>query len=508
MGPREYVIREENIASVTWLWPEVALALGAILVLLCGVALPRNPRNRTLLVAVTFAFLAVAALALTLLPVGVSKPLFGGLLTHDGLSLFFRWLFLGAGVLAVVLVARSPELPDARIGEYLALLLVLLAALGLMASSSNLLTIYLSIELVSILSYVLTGFRGSDPRGSEAALKYVIYGGVASGVMLFGMSYLFGLFGTLELAELRVRLLALQGSADARMAELTLLLAIVFVLAGLGYKVAAVPWHMWAPDVYEGAPTPFTACLSVAPKAAGFAVMLRLFFSTLGTGEGGAIASLPIPALLGLAAVATMTLGNLAALGQTNLKRLLAWSAIAHSGYLLVGLACGTRQGNTAVLLYLVLYLLMNVGAFAVVEAVARRTGGETLATYRGLAKRAPLAAATFAVFLFSLTGLPPLAGFIGKFYLFHAVVSRAGAASGSDAAAWWGLAIAAVLNTALSLYYYARIVRVMFLEQPTTDEPLRIDAGQAGLVAALCASVVVLGIYWAPLHAWVEQAL
>jgi NADH-quinone oxidoreductase subunit N len=370
--------------------------------------------------------------------------------------------------------------------------------------------VYLSIELVSMVSYVLAGFRKGDRKAAEGSLKYVIYGGVASGVMLFGMSYLYGLTGTTGLVELGQRIATLQMTAATKMA---LVIGIVFVTAGVGYKVAAVPWHMWCPDVYEGAPTPFTAFLSVGPKAAGFALALRFFHSAFAsptaaaTGFADALAGIPWPAVVGVVSAVTMTLGNFTALSQTNLKRLLAYSSIAHAGYTLMGLSAISDLGNQAVMIYMLVYLVMNLGAFLVVILVAEATGSESILDYKGLARRHPVAAVTFAIFLFSLTGLPPFAGFVGKWYLFYAVFERVGGPSGT----WYALLLLiGALNTAVSLYYYVRIVRAMFIDPPYADAATAIapKVGYQVLLGAFSVLVLVFGVWWTPMVEWTGASL
>jgi NADH-quinone oxidoreductase subunit N len=366
-----------------------------------------------------------------------------------------------------------------------------------------------------MVSYVLAGFRKGDRKAAEGSLKYVIYGGVASGVMLFGMSYLYGLTGTTSLLELGGRIQAIQaGGLSLAATKIALVVAIVFVTAGIGYKVAAVPWHMWCPDVYEGAPTPFTAFLSVGPKAAGFALALRFFHSALAgptgalpAGFADALGGIPWPAVVGVVAAVTMTLGNLTALGQTNLKRLLAYSSIAHAGYTLMGLSAVSGRGIQAVMIYMLVYLVMNVGAFVVVILVAEATGSESILDYKGLAKRHPVAAVSFAIFLFSLTGLPPFAGFAGKWYLFYAVFERIDGPGGG----WYGmLALVGALNTAISLYYYVRIVRAMFIDAPYVENPAPIKprVGYQLVLGAASAFVLVFGIWWAPMVEWTQASL
>jgi NADH-quinone oxidoreductase subunit N len=270
---------------------------------------------------------------------------------------------------------------------------------------------------------------------------------------------------------------------------------------------------MWCPDVYEGAPTPFTAFLSVGPKAAGFALALRFFHSALagpGSGEAGfaeALAGIPWPAVVGVVAAVTMTLGNLTALGQTNLKRLLAYSSIAHAGYTLMGLSAISGRGVQAVMIYMLVYLVMNVGAFVVVILVAEATGSESILDYKGLARRHPLAAVTFAIFLFSLTGLPPFAGFAGKWYLFYAVFERIGGPAGG----WYAmLALVGALNTAVSLYYYVRIVRAMFIDPPYVEHPtaIRPRVGYQLLLGGASAFILLFGVWWTPMIEWTQASL
>ncbi|HLD35119.1 MAG TPA: NADH-quinone oxidoreductase subunit N, partial [Planctomycetota bacterium] len=358
---------------------------------------------------------------------------------------------------------------------------------------------------------------------SEAGLKYVIYGAIASGIMIYGMALLYGLYGTISLPELTN---AVTNTPKFGAGILTLSAALFMVFVGFGYKIAAVPVHMWCPDVYEGAPTEITAFLSVAPKAAGFAIIIRFFFGMI-----PAIPELSISnsaqfqgywqTILAVISVLTMTVGNLAALHQTNLKRLLAYSSIAHAGYILMGLVILTTSGIQAIVLYLPIYLFMNMGAFFVVYIIEhrsdhepllgrseRQTGRVDISEYEGLGWRMPFLGVMMAIFLFSLVGLPPLAGFIGKFYLFAAVID----------AHWYILAVLGVLNGVVSLYYYARIVRAMWLNVPSDSSVIPASAfgetspsgGQSGiqsvglfntiLLLIFVIPVLVLGIWWTPL--------
>src|SRR2546427_5636051 len=503
----------DNLQSLRFFWPESVLTVAVIAMFGQDMVVRRSKWRVPSLVVGALFWLAATAAATWATPGGIT-PLFGGLLQHDPLRMFFAWLFLGAAVLTVIIVPRSGQISPARLGEFIALLFALLLGMFLMASATDLLMIYLSVETVSLVSYVLTSFRRADRKANEAALKYVIYGGVASGVMLYGMSILYGLFTTTrvtgdggigaQLAAVTSRLFMAQALGGQPAAQLALVVAVVFVLAGVGYKIASVPFHMWCPDVYEGAPTPFTAFLSVGPKAAGFAVAIRFFFSPFEQqvpGGGYApITDLPWPAIIGIISAITMTLGNLTAIVQSNLKRMLAYSSIAHAGYLLMGLAAASAAGVQSILVYLIVYVLMNVGAFLLIIAVARVTGGDQITDFHRLGSKAPIAAFALTVFLFSLTGIPPFAGFAGKYLIFAAVVQRGGF--------WYVLlAVIGVLNSAVSLFYYARIIKAMYLEDAVDERPLVEPAVYTWLIVAMAVPILPPGLFWAPLVRWAANA-
>ncbi|MGZ3427213.1 MAG: NADH-quinone oxidoreductase subunit N, partial [Polyangia bacterium] len=382
----------DNAHSLTAFLPELVLAGAVLLVLALDLAVGRL---RIGVVAALTVGAVAASAAATLWTAQAPRALFFELLARDPFADFFKLLFAATAALVAFVSLRAGDAIEESAAEFYALLLTTTIGMMLMAAAVDLLTAYLSLETVSIMSYVLAGFRRRSRQSAEAALKYIIYGGVASGVMLYGMSLLYGLAGSTSFA-------AILQAAGSTPAPATVVVAVVLCLAGFGYKIASVPFHMWCPDVYEGAPTAVTAFLSVGPKAAGFALLLRFCAGVLPAELGGAAA--PWPLLFALVAAATMTLGNLAALGQTNVKRLLAYSSIAHAGYLLLALTAGGHDGARALLLYLVAYLFMSLGAFVVVLAVAERGVGDELPAWRGLGRRAPWAAATMAIFLFSLT--------------------------------------------------------------------------------------------------------
>jgi NADH-quinone oxidoreductase subunit N len=503
---------EFNIASAAWFRPELVLTAGVLLLFLLDLGWKQSRHRVLILTLGALACVGVAGGCLAFQP-SESRAMFNGMIASDRFATFFKWLFLAAGALTVLIASRSDEFTSPRIGVFYALLLSVVLGMFLMASSLDLLMLYLAVELVSLPSYAIAGYKPGDRRAAEASLKYVIYGGVASGIMLFGLSYIYGLTGSTSLTSLGVRLESLAapasagGQAGLRMA---LLVAVIFVFCGIGYKIAAVPWHMWCPDVYEGAPTPFTAFLSVGPKAAGMALAIRVFYTALASGpdsEGFArgLIDVPWPAIVGAVAAVTMTLGNLTALHQNNLKRLLAYSSISHAGYALMGLAAASQLGVQSVMIYMLVYLVMNLGAFLAVIAIGQATGSETIADCKGLVHRHPLLAITFAVFLFSLTGLPPLAGFTAKWYLFVSVLNH----YSEDGGGWYvALAIVAALNTAVSLYYYVRIVRAMFIDQPVGELVVRPKVSYQIMLGTFSAALLLFGIWWTPIVEWTQWSL
>ena len=458
--------------------------------------------------------LGVTAVFLAVQPAGAGS-LFNGMIATDGFATFFKWLFLLAAALTVLISAPGKDFPPQRIGEFYGLMMAMMLGLFLMASATDLLMVYLSIELVSLCSYVLAGFKKGDRRAAEASLKYVIYGGVASGVMLFGMSYLYGLLGTTSLGALFGHIQHLQATGlPAAATKLTLVVAMVLVTAGVGYKIAAVPWHMWCPDVYEGAPTPFTAFLSVGPKAAGFAVALRLFYG----------------ALSGPSAVT-------AGLRRGGGRRPLAGHHRRHGGgHHDARQPDGAGADQPEAPAGLLVDRPRRLHAHGALGRVGSRHAGHhdlhadlrgdepgrpswssswsprpparsRSSTTAGLAKRHPLAATTFAIFLFSLTGIPPFAGFVGKWYLFVAVLDRVPGPGGN----WYAvLAIIGAVNSAISLYYYARVIRAMFIDAALRRAP----AGPGHpvlyqlLLSASAVAVLVFGVWWTPMVDWTVASL
>ena len=468
-----------NIQSIPYFIPELILvvfAVGAILVDLV------NKGKNTERVAYV-ALIGVAATLSAVIVVGsTERSLFLGMVRLDSFAVFFKILILIATAVTVVFSIKSDELDPRIKGEYYALLIAVTFGMFLMVSSTNLLMIFISLETVSLTSYILAGFLTHNPRSSEAAFKYITYGAVASGTMLFGFSLLFGLTGTGDVMQISSRLTEMFSAGEAY--PPVVLVIITFILAGVGYKMASVPFHMWSPDVYEGAPIPITAFLSVASKAAGFALFIRLFYSTFQSSN--LLGSVDWSLMLAIVSALTMTVGNLAALPQQNVKRLLAYSSIAHGGYLLMGAVLLTPEGLQAILFYLIVYLFMNLGAFFVVILIANELGSETIDGYRNLWSRAPFVAVAMAIFLFSLTGIPPFAGFFGKWLLFVAVIKQE---------LYW-LAIIGLLNSVVSLYYYAQIVKAMFLETSDEAETISFSRGNVALLIVFVVPTLVIG-FW-----------
>jgi len=427
----------------------------------------------------------------------------GNLVVVDGMAGYFRLLFVFAGLATVLFAWTSEEIMGRNRenrSEFFSMTVLLTAAMCVMAEARDILMLFLSMEAVGLISYVMAGYMRGSLRSTEASLKYVLFGAVSSAIMLYGLSLFYGLTGSLGFAAMREALMA--GDAN----PFTLLVAVILVIAGMSYKIAAVPFHFWCPDVYEGAPTPVSALFSVGPKAAGFALMIRFFYTVLAAGPD-AVASSPIvqqinwPLLMSVIAAATMTYGNLVALRQDNVKRMLAYSSIAHVGYLLMGFVLLTDAGLAAILFYLLVYTLMNLGAFFYVVAINNHLKSENLADWVGVGFRAPWAGAMMVVFLASLTGVPPFAGFVGKLYLFTAVMDRA---------LYW-LVIVAGLNSVVSLYYYFKVVKAIFLTRPAEGadtSPLKLHWLQYGVLAVMAIPTLGLGLFFGEFKELADTAI
>jgi len=456
-----------------YILPELVLTGGSLLVLIADVLLPRGSKALGWI-----ALLAIAATAASLAPfTSTHVEVAHGLLAVDRFALFFKVLFLGAAAITVLMSMKYLEIERVSPGEYYFLILCSTLGMMVMAGGIDLISIFIGLETMAVAFYILAGFIKPNPRSNEAAVKYFLLGAFSLGILLYGMSLMYGLSGT---TGLRAMATAFVGQErDPR-----LVLAVILVVAGVGFKIAAVPFHMWAPDVYEGAPTPVTAFLSVGSKAASFAMLLRIFL------EGMPSLNADWRILFEVLAIVTMTVGNLAALTQSNLKRMLAYSSIAHAGYLLIGVVAagaGYSRGVTAALVYLFIYAFMQLGAFAVIILMRRQEIiGDELKDLSGLSQRNPVAAFAMLLFMLSLGGIPPTAGFMGKFWLFSAAI---------EAGFVW-LAVIGVLNSAISLYYYIRVVVFMYLKKDVVGSQPVFSPGLGIAVAAAVVATIVLGVY------------
>jgi NADH-quinone oxidoreductase subunit N len=483
-----------NLSDFYYLLPEIVLTTGALLLLLADLMTPRD--KQSILAWVTLGVLGATAVAL--IPVAdANLQVSRGLISVDRFALFFKVIFLGSAALTVLMSVKYLDVEGTRAGEYYFLILCATLGMMFMAGGTDLITLFIGLETMAISFYILTGFLKPSRRSNEAAVKYFLLGAFSLGILLYGMSLMYGLSGT---TNLRAIATALAGQeSDPR-----LVLAVILVVAGMGFKIAAVPFHMWAPDVYEGAPTPITGFLSVGSKAASFAMLLRIFVESLPMMRAESASSLqPSPAIgwgvmFYVLAVVSMTVGNFAALTQSNLKRMLAYSSIAHAGYLLIGVVAGTARGVTAMLVYLFVYAFMQLGAFAVLVLMRRHdVVGDELKDLNGLFFRQPFAAMAMLLFMLSLGGIPPTAGFMGKFWLFSAAI---------ESGYVW-LAVIGVLNSAVSLYYYIRIVVYMMLKnEPAGSEPRQSPAIAVAMGVAVLATLV-LGIYPQPLFEFAQAS-
>ena len=416
------------------------------------------------------------------------QSLFGGTYVEDGLSLFAKRLFIASAALSVLgSITRSGLQADAasshypferRSGEYYFSLLASLLGMMVLASARELVLLFVAFELMSIPLFVLSGFLKRETTASEAALKFFLVGTASSAVVLFGLSFVFGVTGTTDISAIPA--VIARGDALA-------MLGMALLLAGLGFKIAAFPFHMWAPDTYEAASTPFVAWLSVAPKAAGFIVIVRLFLEGVGPA-----ALVWLPAVSALAGITIVT-GNLMAIPQQNIKRLLAYSGIAHIGYMLVGIAALSASGVGMVLFYMVAYLFGNMGAFLVVEVVSRAEQSDGIDAYRGLAQRSPLLALSMLLFLLSLGGIPFVAGFWAKLYVFVVAIERG----------LYLLVFVGAVLTVVALYYYLLVARRMYIEPSARVEPVPVPGPLAVAIFVCVAGVVGMGVYPGP---WVAE--
>ncbi len=452
-----------NLAELSLLKPEIFLACASMLFLVAGV-LRRDEKAEGLVAILSLIALAVTGWLVLATPVS-AVPVLGGMVIADSFAVLMKLLIV-AGLAAAIALAMGQN-KGKRMGCFEYPLLVLFAGLGmmLMVSAGNLLGVYVGLEMQSLALYVLAAIRRDDARSSEAGVKYFVLGALASGMLLFGMSLVYGFTGSLEFGKI--------ATAIGPIPSMGVIVGMVFILAGVAFKISAVPFHMWTPDVYEGAPTPVTALFAIVPKLAGMALLIRLV-----TGPFGGMTE-DWQQILCFLAGASMIWASFAALAQTNIKRLMAYSSIGNMGYALMGVAAGSAGGMGGVILYMAIYMVMSAGVFGII--LMMRRGGqplEQIADLAGLSRTRPLAAYALAILLFSMAGIPPMAGFFGKMFVFQAAV-----ASGLVT-----LAVIGVLTSVIAAYYYIRLIKIMFFDEPVPawdKEPLSTPALVAGIAVA-----------------------
>lgn len=492
---------------IEWIFailPEILLvALLAVVLLYDRFLTAETRRNVGLLTAWGAFAILIVTLSLWLIW-GIPDPIkaltteslyWGGMIRNDLITLVFRVMFLLALLLTSLITVDVKRLQR---GEFYALLIAATVGFTLMAASADLIMLYIALETASISSYVLAGFRTEDEESVEAGMKYFVYGAVATGIMLYGMSILYGVFSSHGFSTTNFYAMGQLLSQGAILSEANglLLLSAALIIVGFGFKISAVPFHFWTPDVYHGSPTSFTAFVSTASKAAGFAIFLRIF-SAGAFGMAGQQAQ-GWWALLVSMCVITMTLGNFAAIFQNNIKRMLAYSSIAQAGYALIGLVAFTPDGSGATVFYLLMYVFTNIAAFGVIILISNVSGSNDMRDLYGLNRRSPYLALVMLFALLSLGGIPPTAGFIGKFFIFKAAV---------DAGYWW-LAMLGILNAFVALYYYLNVVKYMYLYR-SDEEDVAIPvsrAAQIGLGVSLF-FIIFLGVYAGPAYDWTREA-
>lgn len=460
--------------------PEILMTAFALIVLLIDLLIKR----KEIVALVSIAGVALIALSL----VGSSGATFGGMYIADGYSMFFKFIFFINVILSVLISMKYIIIEKINYGEYYSLILFSTLGMMIMASAADLIVLYLGLELMALSTYILAGFIRHEARSSEAALKYFLLGAFSSAFLLYGISIIYGLTGTTDISAIAAFV-----SEKGLSSNSALLLSVLMLTVAFGFKIAAAPFHMWAPDVYEGAPTSITAFMSVGPKAAGFAVLGRVFMIAF------ASVKLDWTTILAILSILTMGIGNIVALSQTNIKRMLAYSSIAHAGYALLGIISANNEGIASMMNYLMIYAFMNIGAFAVI-IMLRSEGfrGENIHDYEGLAKHHPLAAALMLIFMFSLTGIPPTAGFIGKLYVFLAAIN----------AGYTWLVVIAVIFSAISAFFYLRIVMFMYMRDPKMEVTLTKSLGTGIVIGITTVAVLFIGVFPSYLLNFAKEAI
>ncbi|HZK43533.1 MAG TPA: NADH-quinone oxidoreductase subunit N [Syntrophomonadaceae bacterium] len=465
--------------DITLLSTEILVAVLGLVVLVLGLTLPSKGKN----IVGGFTIIALIIILINaIFSYGIEANLFNGVYVIDNFGSFFKLLFLASGILVMLSAKEYTKQFAQRSSEFYSFMVFALLGMIVMSCANELMTLYIGLELMTVSFYILTAYLLNDELSAEAGLKYLILGAISSAILLFGMSLIYAISGTTIISEI---------VANLRI-EPVLITGIILMIGGFAFKISVIPFHMWAPDIYEGAPTPVTAFLSVASKAAGFAAMLRVF-----------VIGLPIAAfdwgfILAILAAITMIAGNLMALKQTNIKRMLAYSSIAQAGYILVGLIAFNVYGLKGVLFYAMLYVFSNLGAFAIATSVEVVAGDTQITSFNGLGKRSPFMAAIMTVCLLSLAGIPPMAGFVGKFYLF----------AGAIQAGYLWLAFIGLIMSMISVYYYLNVAKAMYIGDAVDEKPIKSSFSTQVVLWTCLAGTLLIGIYPAPLSKLVQSAI
>jgi NADH-quinone oxidoreductase subunit N len=479
-----FVLEPVMLAAIL---PEIMLLVLAMLVLAMDLSWKvEQKRNLGWLTAGGLVLIGVVLLLIDR-PTDTSQSFWGGMVRYDWLAFTFKMLFLFGGAITCLFAMEIDHL--GKRGEFYLLLLASMIGMCFMASAGDLIMLYLAIEATSIPLYVLAGFLTRDQKSPESGFKYLLFGALTSTIMLYGFSLFYGFAGTTNLYDLAKMF---QGSAASLQALVPLIGALLLVLVGFGFKISAVPFHFWAPDVYEGAPTPVAGFLSTASKAAGFAVLMRVLMAAMPPD------TLPYwTVVVAVLSVASMTLGNAAALAQRNIKRLLAYSSIAHAGYALIGIVAASQFGLASVVFYMVAYIVTNLAAFGIVATFWRVSRSDDVEAYYGLSRRSPGLALAMLVAFLSLAGMPPLGGFVGKVFVFAAAVN--------SGLVW--LAVVGVLNSIVGLYYYLTVLKYVYLYPPKDTQPIPVARPYAIALVVLVFGIILIGTLFGPWFTWSSAA-
>lgn len=481
---------KQTLNSLSGFIPETVLIATVIVCLFLDLIL----RKKSVVVAVA----GIAGLLVSgyyaYLQFGLKEIIFTGMVVVDPFAVFFKILFVVSTIFVILFAISSKEIQEStHHNEYVYLMTAMALGAFIMASATNMILMYLSLETVSISSYILSGYTKRIKRSSESAMKYVIYGAASSGIMIYGMSLLYGFTGSMNVYEIAALL-----SKSSVTGSPLVVMSLIMILAGFGYKISSVPFHFWTPDVYEGAPVPVTAFLAVTSSAAGFAVMIRFFIVTflqnnsLIGGKFQLIPGINWTEIIIVLSVASMIIGNFTAVWQQSVKRMLAYSSIAQGGYIMLGLTVANQQGITAMIIYLIGYLFMTLGAFYVVILVSNKVDSDELVDMKGFGYKSPVIAVFMSVFMFSLAGIPSTVGFVGKFYLFSALM---------ESNLVW-LALVAVLNSVVSLFFYIKVLKYMFLMKPEEEDvqKYKYGYGNYAVLVLLALPILFLGLYFTPI--------